>query len=359
MPSTATLNPLNLNYCIPPHAPAPLYIPIVFNNSIPEEVSYFVRSLETGHAEVVTIHGSSMKRSPSHRRLQISDEEEDEAGDATTDPLSAVVLSGSVQQQQQQLDVAKLPSVKPADSMALVPQHLSSSEQLLFITIDRPSTIALKNVVDRRGDKFHITANKEAIITECPSGAEFVEHDTSGNKGKVIKKGDKVRPAELRCVGDEEVATFQARGVGTLKVGWTKKSGSNVESGVIEGIEDEIEPVDQLALVRRDKVSKTHTVPLRVVHDRPGVFTLALTSVTDSLRNTHTPAGHSAEKVYNVISRPSASFKCANPTQLLVNGSATISVQLDGSGPLHAPLEVSYIDALKQRKTLTMLVRGW
>lgn len=295
-----------------------------------------------------------MRKSPSQQRRQITDEEEDEAGETTTDPLSALVLSS----QHQQLDIAKLPSVKPADSLSLVPQHLASSEHLLFLKVDRPSTIALKAVVDKRGDKFHITAGKEAIITECPIGGEFVDEAA----GEIVKKADRIRPAKLRCVGDEEVVTFQARGVGTLKAGWTKKSGVNVDSGVIEGIEEDIESVDQLALVRRDKMSKTHTVPLRVLHDRPGVFTLSITSVTDSLRNTYTPSGHSAEKVFNVIARPSVTFKCSAPVQLLVNGTASLSVQLDGSGPLHSPFDLVHshkaADGSTRQTTMTMAKRS-
>ena len=271
--------------------------------------------------------------------LQITneDENEDDPSEAEVDPLSALVL----QSQFQQGDITKLPSVKPADSLALVPQKLENSQSILYLTINRPSVVSLKSVVDKRGDRFHITPHKEAIIIECPIGGQFVEeYDTE----KFARKGDHRQPAELRCVGDEEVVKFQARGVGALKVGWRKKSKDSTQSGVIEGIEDEVEPVEQLALVRRDRMSKTHFVPLRVVHDQPGVHTVSLTGVTDSLHNTYHPTGHSAEKVYNVIGRPSARLDCSGPREILVGKTTTLPVILDGSGngALTDPLEVFY-----------------
>ena len=339
--STATLNPLSLSYCIPPESNQPLYIPIVFNNSNPEQISYFIRSLETGDTETRTVPSSSLKKPPQHgRKLQVTDNDDVEGDDMIEDPKSALVLHT----QNQNGEVAKLPSVKPADSLALVPQQLASSQSMLFITVDRPSLITLQSVVDKRGDRFHITPHKEAVIIECPTGGHFVGEQQDG---QLIRKVDKVQPAELRCVGDEEVATFQVRGVGSLKVGWTKSSSSSKDakvSGVVEGIEDEAETVDTLGLVRRDRVSKTHTVPLRVLHDKPGVHTVALTSVTDSLHNTYCPSGHSAQKVYQVIAKSTVNLQCPSPVQLLVNGSANIPIIVNGNNGAnpHSPMEITY-----------------
>jgi nucleoporin POM152 len=336
MYSTATLNPLSLSYCIPPDSHQLLYIPVVFNNSIPDQVSYYIRSLDTGHAEVKTVAGSSMKRSRSGRPRQQSaneDDHEEDVSEPDAHPLSAMVLRS----QTGEVDVAKLPSVKPSDSLALVPQDLTSSQQALFLTIDRPSVVSLKSVVDKRGDRFHITPHKEAIIVECPTGGHWMYEDKKA--GQLVRKADKQKPAEVRCVGDEEIAQFQARGVGALKAGWRKKSKDSSETGMIEGIEDEVESVDQLALFRRDRISKTHTVPLRVVHDRPGVHTVSLTSVTDSMHNSCTPSGHWAEKLYNVISRPSARLDCSGPREILVGKTTTLPVIMDEAG---SSVEVSY-----------------
>ena len=333
--STATLNPLSLSYCIPPDSPQPLYIPVIFNNSNPDQVSYYVQSLETGHADVRSIAGSAMKRSQRGKpRLQITEEEEDEE-DSTgseTNPLSALVLKS----QSGELDVAKVPSVKPSDSLAVLPRALESSQSVLFLTVDKPSVVSLKSVVDKRGDRFHVTPHKEAIIVECPTGGHWMEED---RKGKLVRKGEKQQPAEQRCVGDEEVVHFQARGVGALRAGWRKKSKESTQSGVMEGIEEDLEIEDQLALVRRDRVSKTHTVPFRVVHDRPGVHTVSLTGVTDSLHNSYTPSGHSAERVYNVLARPSARFDCTAVRELLVGKTTMIPVIVEESGN---PVEVIY-----------------
>lgn len=320
----------------------------MFNNSLPDKVSYFVRSLETGETDTRTISGSSLRRSShSDQQLQLTDDEENESGDSNTDPLSALVL------QSQRGEMVKMPSVKPADSLAIVPQQLASSQSILFLTIDKPSLVTLKSVVDKRGDRFQITPHKEAVIIECPTGGHFVNED----KGIVVKKHDKVQPAEQRCVGEEEVAQFQARGVGSLKVGWTKSSSSKEPktSGVIEGIEEDIETVDTLGLVRRDKVSKTHTVPLRLLHDKPGIYTVALTSVTDSMHNTYSPSGHSAQKVYNVIARTTVNLNCPSPLQLLVNKTVSIPIIVGGNTAIDpkSPKEITYSFRSQEGSTST------
>lgn len=321
-----------------------MYIPIVFNNSHPDQISYFVRSLETGHTETLTVAASSLRRSPQHaKRLLLTEREEDDVEDEVDDPHSALVLHDANSKQDNNGQLVKLPSVKPADSLALVPQHLTSSQSMLFISVDSPSSITLKSVIDKRGDRFQITPQKDAVVIECPTGGHFVEEEKGG---QLIKKMDKALPAELRCVGDEEVAIFQARGVGSLRVGWTKSSTSKEPktSGVIEGIEDEPESVDTLGLVRLDKVSKTHTVPLRLSHDKPGIYTVALTGVTDSLHNTYTPSGHSAQKVYQVVPKSTVNMQCAQPLQLLVNGTQNIPIVVNGNsnGNPHSPMEVTY-----------------
>ncbi|WVW80225.1 hypothetical protein I302_102203 [Kwoniella bestiolae CBS 10118] len=355
--STATLNPLSLSYCIPPDSPAPLHIPILFNNSIPDEVTYFVRSLETGHATLERVSGSQMKRSPTRPpRLRITDGEDDlEDGDVEepeTDPLSALILRSDPKAKNTnslEMDIAKLPSVKPSDSLALIPRNLASSQNILFITVDKPSLITLKSVTDKRGDRFHITPHKEAIVIECPAGGQFIEEE---KQNKIIFKGDKVKTPELRCVGEEETTKFQVRGVSPLKVGWKKRSGNKVDTGVIEGIEEDLEPVDDLALVRRDKVSKSHVVPLRVSHLQPGTFTLSLTSVTDALHNTYTPSGHSAEKAFQVIPRPSVRLDCPSTIQLLHNQQAKIPLQVVVDGNVERDLEVTYgFESLDGQKT--------
>ncbi|KIR97586.1 hypothetical protein L804_05273 [Cryptococcus deuterogattii 2001/935-1] len=363
--STATLNPLSLTYCIPPDAPQPLYIPVIFNNSIPEQVSYQIRSLDTGHTTVEKIYGSSMKRSSARPpRLRITDGDDDEDGELELepeiDPLSALVLQsgGKVVGHPRDIDPSTLPSVRPHDSMSLVPRDLAPSENILFLTVSKPSVITLLNVIDKKGDKFHITPRREAIIIECPTGGKFVEE----HKGKVVHKAEKPKSAELRCVGDEEMVYFQARGVSPLRVGWEKKSKDKSETGFIEGIDDEVEPaddLDDLALVRRDRVSKTHTVPLRVTHNVPGTYTLSLTTVHDALHNSYTPSGYATRQIYNVVPRPFIKFNCQAPYQLLQN--QTVSLPLEvvvSSQQLEEPLELIYrytsLDGKSSEKKFTV-----
>ncbi|ORY24076.1 hypothetical protein BCR39DRAFT_548028 [Naematelia encephala] len=349
--STATLNPLSVTYCIPPDNPVPLYIPIIFNNSIPEEVSYYIRSLETGHTDTKTILGVSMRKPAVKKpRLSITNEDEDEEDttEPEIDPLSALVLH-----KEPNLDVAKLPSVKPSDSLALVPQKLEPTQDMLFISIDKPSVVSLKQVTDRHGDRFHITPHREAVIIECPTGGHFVDRD---HEGKHTKKHDTPQPAEIRCVGDEEVVTFEARGVGTLKAAWKKQSKDATTHGIIEGIEEDFQDNDELALVHRDRISRTHTVPLRLAHDQPGVYTVALTSITDSMHNTYIPSGHSAEKVFNVLPRANAAFNSPEPRELLANRTSAIPFSVQGfNGP--GSVEIIYQHASPEGEITTGSMR--
>ena len=331
--STATLNPLSLTYCIPPDSPQPLYVPIVFNNSIPEEISYYVRSLSDGSSSTQTISGSSLKRSTSHKpRLRISDTgDEDDEEDPVVDPLSAVVLRAKSNG-----EVAKLPSIRPADSLSLVPPDLLSTQSVLYIPIDKPSVVHLKHAVDKHGDRFHVTPHKEAVVVECPSG------DEPEQGGKLIKIGKPKPPApEQRCVGEEEVVHFNARGAGTLKAHWRKRSADGQAlTGIIEGIQDDVLSHDELAIVPRDRISQTHSVPIRVVHDRPGQYTISLTSVTDSFHNTYTPSGSSSERIFTVLPKPLAKFNCGSGRELLVDQQTSLPLSLDGLGD--DPLELHY-----------------
>jgi nucleoporin POM152 len=339
MSSTATLNPLSLTYCIPAGSPDAIHIPIIFNNSFPTDVVYCIRNLETGHTDTISVSGTSLKRPPtSHSRLQVTDGLEEEDGSPVDEPLSALVL-GNHRSNHHPLEVSKLPSIKPAESLTLVPKDLSSSQTVLFLTAGHLGLITLKSVVDKQGDHFHLAPHHEALVVECPSGGQFFEEHAE----KAQKKKTEARPAELRCVGQEEVATFEARGVGSLSVAWKKHSSSATTTGVIEGIEDDdIQIPDPAGLAGKDKVSKTHTVPLRVVHDSPGVFTLGLTCITDSMFNTYVPSGAASEKIYNVLGRPSASFDCSFPKEILEGGKTSIDVVLNEDVSAHASLEARW-----------------
>ena len=339
--STATLNPLSVTYCIPPDSNQPLFIPIVFNNSLPYEVTYSVRSFDTGHAKVESVPASSLTKPASRTpRRAIADSETDDD-----------IEPGAVTIRTANLDLAMLSSVRPADSLAWIPETLEASEHLLYLSVSKPAVLTLRHVTDRRGDRFHVTPHKEAIVVECPSSSSDVDAKGSG----AIRS-----PAQIRCVGEEETIAFEARGVGALKVAWRKRSKDTTSSGVIEGIEDEHELVDQLTLTRPGLVAKTHTIPLRIVHDAPGIHTVTFTSVTDSMFNSYSPSGPGAEQSFNVLARSSASFD-AGPLQLLAGGSVTLPIKLDGSGPLSAPLDITYtfspVSGVTQIKTLSMTKR--
>lgn len=300
-----------------------------------------------------------MKRSSliSHKpRLAITDNDEDDVDSqpSAPDPLSAIVLRNHDNSQVHEQQLAKLPSIRPDDSLSVVPKDLTASENMLFITVDKPSIITLKTVSDKRGDRFHVAPHREAVIIECPLGGDFVSHSES--EGRMVKKGDKRQPAEIRCVGDEEVVKFQVRGVGTLRAGWKKKSKDGQEYGVVEGIEDEAVLAvteGEEGMIRRDKVAKTHTVPLRIKHDTPGVYTISLTSITDSHHNTQTASGHSAEKVFQVISKPWAQFECPPVVQILKDKTVSLPLTADAEGGLPSDVELTYEYKLADGQTGT------
>lgn len=323
--STATLNPLSLTYCIPqgPQGSHTVYVPIVFNNSAPHEVSYYIRALDTGRAEVVTVGGASLRKS-SNRPLEITDSDDDDLD--APDPLSALIHSSGAEE----VDYSKLPSIKPADSLAIVPSRLARTEQMLFVAVDRPSVISLKSITDKRGDKFHIAPHRDAVIIECPTGGDFVEE----KKGQLVRGS---RKHETRCVGDEDVLQFQVRGVGAMKAAWEKRDGISVTTGVIEGIEPavvkmEADGSENLALVRADKVAHTHTVSLRVKHEAPGFYAVSVTGVSDSMHNSYVPQGR--DWLFNVQARPVVKFDCPRAIKILQNRTSDLSFRVDSlDGP--------------------------
>ncbi|ORX35215.1 hypothetical protein BD324DRAFT_631845 [Kockovaella imperatae] len=353
--STATLNPLSLSYCIPPDSTQPLYVPIVFNNSVPDEISYYSRSLSDGTHSTKTVAGSSLKRSSSHRpHLRIANSpagspvEDDE--DPVVDPLSAVVLRAKANN-----EIAKLPSVKPADSLTLIPPDLLSTQSVLYLPVDKPSIIHLKHAIDKLGDRFHITPQKEAVIVECPSA------DETDQSGRLIKIGKSKTPSpEQRCVGEDEIIYFNARGAGTLKANWRKRSGEGqMISGTIEGIQDDSIASDEMSLIPRERITKTHSVPIRVVHDRPGQFAVSLTSITDSLHNNYVP-GPASERIFNVLPRPMAKFDCKQSRELLVGQTTTLPLLLAGIGEQPSDLLYTFhpVDGSPEEKSIKVARRG-
>ncbi|ODN74022.1 hypothetical protein L202_07501 [Cryptococcus amylolentus CBS 6039] len=356
--STATLNPLQLTYCIPPDSHQPLHVPIVFNNSVPELLDIVIHPLSGGAPQTKTIYGSSLTRSPARAvKLRITDgtgDDDDEAEELEPeiDPLSALVLQSGkkIVGHPRDIDPASVPSVKPADSLALIPRNLAPTENVLFLKVDQPSVITLRNVVDKRGDRFHLTPRREAVIVSCPSGGRFVEQ---AKGGKLVLKKDKDQAPELRCVGDEDVVTFEATGVSPLQVKWEKKrtdSNGNTaveKTGTVEGIEDTLFS-DSADPTTRTRVSKSHHVPLRVSHDTPGQSTVQLLSVKDALHNTYTPSGYSAQKAWKVETKKSVKFNCQAPYQLLQNQSVSIPIEIlapdlnHPSQKLERPLKLTY-----------------
>ncbi|WVQ78800.1 hypothetical protein IAT38_000891 [Cryptococcus sp. DSM 104549] len=357
--STATLNPLSLTYCLPPDRSDPIWIPVLFNNSDPYEVSYFVRSLDTGHGKAVRKNVHQLKRTPdkpSNKAIRAASDDDEEPLEPETDPLSALVLKTGGQVAQVGMDGSHLPSVKPADSQALVPRNLAPSQNVLFLKVDKPSVVTLQTVTDKRGDRFHITPHREAVIIECPSGGDFI--DGPEDPRRLEWRSKQQIPAVLRCVGEEDVAKFQVRGVGPLRVGYELRVNGLVEkTDYIEGIEDERSPVDDdLSLVRRDRVAKTSTVALPVSHYRPGTFLYTLTSVHDALHNSYIPSGTVAQEAYKVIPYASVKFNCPAPVQLLKDQqvSIPIDVVIDGEPEqqLHARYRHTSVEGKVEEKVI-------
>ncbi|TXT07511.1 hypothetical protein VHUM_03231 [Vanrija humicola] len=329
--STATLNPLSLTYCLPPGGNEPVFIPVVFNNSAPDQVSYYLRDLETGASELQNVPASQMKQ-PVGWSITLNDQDGDDDLD-DTQPINELV------KRNQLLDVARLHSVRPAESLSIIPPDLSASESLLYLTVSKPSVVQLHAVSDKRGDRFNIAPHREALIIECPAGGDFVNEDS---KGKLIRHPSQTAAPLPRCIGSEDVVKFEARGVAPLKVAWKKLIGKTViEQGVIEGIEDEVVTADaEQGHFRRDRASKTHIVPLRVSHQLAGDYTVVLTGVVDALGNTYTPSADSSTYRFTVMGERSISFLCNGPRELLVNGTVDVPFAIKGSES--EPLDIRY-----------------
>jgi nucleoporin POM152 len=211
---------------------------------------------------------------------------------------------------------------------------------MLFLAIDRPSVISLRSVTDKRGDKFHLAPHRETVIIECPTGGDFVNVE----EDKVAKTPVKT---QQRCVGQEDTMQIQVRGVGAMKAAWRKRSKRAVTTGVIEGIEP-VPPTTQaddtgaLVLSRLDRVAQTHTVPLRIEHDAPGVYSISVTGVSDSMHNSYVPEGR--EYAFDVHARPAVRFDCPRAIKILENRTAELNFKvesLDGPGQM-GDVQLSY-----------------
>lgn len=321
--STATINPSSFTYCIPQGSREPVYIPVLFNNSDPEQVAFRTSSLvdgDGGKNQTHSVYASHMKVAKSHRGFSLSRDESDEEDEAET--IRDLVRASK------QLDAAKLSSIKAADSLlAPLAITLKDTESIRFLEVKEPSVVTLLKVVDKHGDRFNVNTQREAVIYECPSGGDFVE---TTKKGKVVKyPGVKEASPELRCVGSEDVVNFQVRGVAPLHVTYNRiVDGTIVSGGEVKGIEDE-QP-DELF----SRVSKVHNVPLRLRHDLIGLEEITLASVVDALGNTHTPTGPAATMAFKVLQKRYVSFNCPRPVELLVGGEAKLPVELHGSASM-------------------------
>lgn len=268
-----------------------------------------------------------MKRPTGWQALKLHEEEGDDESDY--DGALTQIVSSS-----KKLDLSRLHSVRPSESLSIIPPDLSPSESMLFITVTKPAVISLHSVTDKRGDRFNIAPHREAVIIECPTGGDFVE-----DSGKMILAPGKKAPApEKRCIGSEEVVKFSARGVAPLKVSWKRmRNGLQVASGVVEGIDDDA--IEDIEHFRRERTAKTHTVPLRVQHEREGDVQIALTSVVDALGNTYIPSGPSATIGFKVLARSSAAFVCRKPIKMLIGGKQELPLVVTGADDTS---EVSY-----------------
>lgn len=330
--STATLNPLSLSYCLPRGSREPTYIPVVFNNSAPYQVSFNLRSLDTHEVTVESVPADKMVVAPGWHALRLADGDEDDEAD--THNLQKMVKRNKL------LELERYHSVRPSEALSVIPPDLTASETLLFIVVRQPSVITLNQVVDRRGDQFNLAPHREAVIIECPSGGDFVDDDPKAG-GKVVPYKPAPKPL-IRCINQEEVVMFNARGVAPLKALWKQWINSvPVDQGAVEGIEDQETISDaEKGNFHRDKVSKSHVVPLRVEHKRAGKHRVSLTSVIDALGNTYTPAGNASTIEFEVLNRRSVSFDCPRPIQLLVGGTAGLPIKTDGT--IEHPMDVSY-----------------
>lgn len=327
--STATLNPLSLTYCLPQGGNEPVFIPVVFNNSAPDQVAYYLRDLETGKAELQNVPASLMKRPVGWSIMQTD----------TDDDLDDNESINELVKRDQVIDAARIHSVRPSESLSIIPPGLSSSESLLFLTVTKPSVVQLHAVSDKRGDRFNIAPHREALVIECPGGGDFVNED---GKGKLIRHPSHSAAPLPRCIGSEDVVKFEVRGVAPLQVSWKKYFGKTiVEQGVIQGIEDDAVTTDaEQGHFRRDRASKTHIVPLRVSHKMPGEYDVVLNGVIDALGNTYVPSADSSTYRFAVTGERSIAFLCNGPREILVNGTVDVPFAIKGSDS--EPLDIKY-----------------
>ncbi|KAH7101362.1 hypothetical protein BKA62DRAFT_703554 [Auriculariales sp. MPI-PUGE-AT-0066] len=303
--STATLNPFLQTFCLT--AGAPVFIPVVFNNTRPRFVQYSHKPLEEGSTKTLIELSARDLQSIDQSIISIPpapvDVDEDEA--------EALVDLGA--------------------------PRLQKTEVLHHIKVSKPGVIHLERAGESNEVGIRLRMGSVTVV-ECPT-AQFV---------------DKV-PDATRCTGGNEDLALAVFGVPPLALTWTRKIDARLEEFVVEGIEGKHFEKEKEAVVA-EKIP----IPLTISLEKLGSHIYTLESIRDRLGNAvslgNLPVTDTI-RTFAVLRRPEVSFSnCAagKPVGLRKGQTATLRVKTHDADGRDAPWTVT-LEGPKQSKQVLEL----
>ncbi|PWN88247.1 hypothetical protein FA10DRAFT_268452 [Acaromyces ingoldii] len=400
--SSTRSSPLSSCFCLDPSNPkAELSIPLVFNNTEPQFVSYSVTPFD-GSAPLVfnvTIpRGALTRLGEANKEWQrargedeldlelddLDDYQQASSGGGAGNRGSELVRRDKhhqQQQQQQQQQHQQQPHAKAG----------ATNEATLFhLPIKNVGRVRLERVLDK--NRFDARLSKsEIMIVECPSAA-FID----GTRAASAPKGRKTD----MCPGDEASLDVRVRGLAPLRLHYTRQSSlrrgkeplsiSHISSHhhaspLVAPEGSSIDAAQHLSVALRGAPSKVDQsfswaqardvdLPLTLQLSGPGIYEYELESVSDACGNSFDAVAaassprtkltpQSRSRTVEVHPRPSVQLRgctSADPIKLLKGkGAKEVEVQLNvndaDGGPWSAQVRFDGEDAASSwRKNVTI-----
>lgn len=339
--STAQLNPYAHTFCLSPHTGNNVLIPILLNNTDVANVRYTVTPLGyvegesgTGKIEYVELNAKDLKaielarveglqvaRTTMNSSLGVDDDDYDEYDDDEDEK----------------------------DNFQASHSTLQKTQSLTHIRLKKPGTVRIERVLDTSNIAARLSHPLEVAVVPCPQ-AQFAPEKLEN----------------IRCAGQDPdlQLTIDINGVPPLSLRWFKEVNGKKEHFLVEGIEgshdhrphhpDSSSELPLVNVRRTTRVSKDLKVPLSVSLDAIGKHKYVLEEIIDGVGNTvlvslsYYPTERDLEsrttRSFSVLRRPSMFFKnCGpgNPTSLLIDSEAFLTIQGNSLDRLDAPWDVS------------------
>jgi nucleoporin POM152 len=367
---------------------AELTIPILFNNTEPQYLSYSITpfgidaepsifNITIAKGSLISVGGSSEAREITRKREDVLDLELEDADDqrreADGDDSRALVLKGS-------REVEARSATPKAQSSSASQRKPSAAVGLLFqLPVKHAGRVKLERVLDKNHYDARLSRS-EILVVECPK-MSFASKSKKMQLPSLRNKKDGKEELQHLCPGDEAILDVQVRGVAPLELSYSRirdveskhHQGSNgnrkTETFMISHISanatrsnplsSEEDRAQRLATVLNSKsqsqngpsfdwaMARDVHLPVTVEHSSPGRYNYELEQVKDACGNvfgTDTASSKKFRQEVQVHPRRQAYFVGCDgrsPISLLQGGpKKQIKIQLDRFDQSEGPFEV-------------------